>query len=307
MPKRLLPPKGSAELADLVSAYRHPDADIRGLADRYGFTNPDALRNAMCRMGILRSVAYSPKPRYDDAPRLEGDVLGLFDLQFPFHDADFVNRCLDLAHAWGIRQGILGGDTLNQTAFSWFGHQPQDTWAEEAQTASDALLIMQQAVPGWLMLKGNHDAHLIKLLGEQIGMGDLLRLLGQPEGYTATDYYYCLANEVWRFSHPRNISVIHGRVPAFLCDKYEMNIIAGHGHLVGMVPSKSGRWLAIDSGICCDPIRLDYNAMRDNTRPVMNQGAVLLRRGHDGCYHPHLVSPLWTDWGAMKRMYRREV
>jgi hypothetical protein len=303
---RIAPDEDSPEWAHLVEQFQAPGTDLGQLARENGYKHQGSLYNVMSRAGILRTMPLSIKPRYDNAPRLYGDLLILADLQMPFHDAEFIMRCLDVAHAWGIRQGVSAGDLMNGTAFSKFGHKPADAnWKEEARITRDGLMLMHEAVEEWLLLMGNHDIHIIKHLNEQIGMEDIIKLLDRPKGIRGTDYYYCLANDTWRISHPRNVSVIPARIPSMLCSKYNMNVAAGHGHLVGIVPWN--QWLAVDIGICCDPLRLDYNAQRDNTRPAMQQGALILKAGSDGVVRPHLLSPWWTDWPAEKRKYRREV
>ena len=80
------------------------------------------------RMKRLRQgvVSQSTYPTYGDALEMEGDALILTDVEFPFHHADFVNKCLDLAKAWGIRQLILGGDALHFDSLS--GWEP--AWSD---------------------------------------------------------------------------------------------------------------------------------------------------------------------------------
>jgi hypothetical protein len=70
----------------------------------------------------------SPFPRYDSPLTIEGDCLVLNDLEVPFHAAEFVNRCLDLCDAWGIKQLILGGDFLHFEVLSAWGA----AWQQEA-------------------------------------------------------------------------------------------------------------------------------------------------------------------------------
>lgn len=303
---RIAPEEGTPEWDDLVQRYQQPGANLVQLAREYGYKNVGSLYNVMIRSGVLRSVPASPKKRYDDAPRLYGDTLVLADMQVPFHDADFVMRALEVAHAWGIQQAVSAGDLMNGTAFSKFGHKPADAdWKEEVSITRECLRAMHEAVPSWLLLMGNHDIHIIKALAEQIDMSDIIKLLDRPRGIKGTDYYYCLVNDNWRISHPRNVSVIPGRVPSMLCAKFGMNVAAGHGHLVAIYPWN--QWMAVDIGVCCDPLRLDYAAQRDNTRPAMQQGALIIKTGGDGVVRPHLLSAVWTDWPAAKRMYRREV
>lgn len=72
-------------------------------------------------------LAASPFPAYNKPLTIEGDALILNDLEVPFHAADFVNRCLDLAHCWGVTQLILGGDVMHFDTLSAWGR----AWQEE--------------------------------------------------------------------------------------------------------------------------------------------------------------------------------
>lgn len=60
----------------------------------------------------------SPYPRYTDCLKMEGDALILPDIELPFHHAEFVNRCLELAQAWDIKQCIVAGDVLHFDSIS---------------------------------------------------------------------------------------------------------------------------------------------------------------------------------------------
>jgi hypothetical protein len=308
MAKRMLPAEGTLEWDRLVRRYKNPMTNLVRLSKELGYTSTGSLMNAMSRVGVLRGVPKSARPRYDNPPMVSGNCLITADEQMPYHDAEFLNRVLELAYAWGVTQAVSAGDTINGTAFSYFMNKPEErSWHDEAKAANNCLVAMADAVPHWLLLKGNHTANIIKATSEQLDMTDVLKLLDSPDRVKVTEYYFCIVNGDWRVSHPRNISVIHGRVPSMLCDKFEMNVAAAHGHLVGIYPAKSGRLIAVDTGICADPMRLDYYAERDSTRPAMNQGALILKQSSDGRYRPHLLSPLWTDWVAMRRMYKREI
>jgi hypothetical protein len=155
---------------------------------------------------------------------------------------------------------------------------------------------------------GNHDDFLIKALSEQLGYEDILKLLDSPEGFKTTNYYYCLVyvgEDLWRITHPRNISVIHSRIAQRLAIKYGCNVVSGHGHLAGITFDEGNRYWAIDGGVGCVPAKLDYASERDTTRPAMCQAAVFIMLGEDGISHPYLVTPK-TDWKAMKRLYGKQ-
>lgn len=65
--------------------------------------------------------------RYDEPPIIEGDALILPDVEVPFQNADFLNRVLDIADAWGIRTMIAAGDLMHMDSIS--GWEPN--WAGE--------------------------------------------------------------------------------------------------------------------------------------------------------------------------------
>jgi len=63
-------------------------------------------------------IPESPYVRYDEPPTVEGDALILPDCEIPFHHAEFMNRVIDLASAWGIKQVICAGDLLHMDTLS---------------------------------------------------------------------------------------------------------------------------------------------------------------------------------------------
>lgn len=83
-------------------------------------------------------IEASPYPRYNKPLEMEGDALLLFDTEFPFHEEEFLNRCLDLSQAWDIDQLIIGGDVLHFDQFSqweanWIEKQPANGLTEDKE------------------------------------------------------------------------------------------------------------------------------------------------------------------------------
>jgi len=309
MPK--LNPKDKEAWEAEVTFYQSASTQSRVFRAReLGFQDSNSYYNYMRRHGVYLSVPPSRREKFDKPEIIRDPCLLLFDAQVPFHDSDFMSHVLEVAADWGIKQGISGGDLLNMTSFSRFFEKPTDkVWRKERDDAVKVLVAMSDAVPDWLLLMGNHEDFLLKRLEEQVGHEDILALMDRREGllgaFRATDYYWSevrMAGETWRISHPRNISVIHSRIPQRLADKFQANIASGHGHLAGMTPSYSGKYMCCDVGVCCDPARLDYVSLRDSTRPAMCQGALILQLGEDGKCHPYHILPD-ADWAALKRLY----
>lgn len=82
-----------------------------------------AQRLRKMRRGVVETSKY---PIYDKPLEMVGDALVMTDVEFPFHHADFVNRCIELAQAWKIDKLILGGDALHFHSLS--GWEP--SWSE---------------------------------------------------------------------------------------------------------------------------------------------------------------------------------
>ena len=72
-------------------------------------------------------IPQSPYPKYDEPPIVEGDALILPDCEIPFHHADFINRVLEIAQAWNIKQMIAAGDLLHFDSLS--GWEP--SWTKQ--------------------------------------------------------------------------------------------------------------------------------------------------------------------------------
>lgn len=98
---------------------------------------PHAARqklNQLLEASGMKSVPTSAHPDWNTPPVIEGDALIMGDLHLPYHNAQFVNRCLEVAHALGITKLILAGDALDMKAFS---HWPDDFSDSERMMASN--------------------------------------------------------------------------------------------------------------------------------------------------------------------------
>ena len=101
-----------AQLTDL----RRRGYTYREIGQRLGRTY-DSVRERLRRLEgkrvIKDVIPDSIYPRYDSPLEMEGDAVILPDIEAPFQHAEFFNRVLDLADAWGIKQAIVAGDLLH--------------------------------------------------------------------------------------------------------------------------------------------------------------------------------------------------
>jgi len=86
---------------------------------------------------------------------MEGDALVLPDVEAPFHNADFIQQCIDLASIWGIRKLILAGDFLHFDSLSnWGANWVKTDGGEISQDDSDKLLAFLEDLPRKYQEKG---------------------------------------------------------------------------------------------------------------------------------------------------------
>ena len=96
------------------------------------------------RDAIVNKVRESSMPVYDQPLSSQGDAVIMTDVEAPYHHADFINRVLDLADAWGIKNLHLGGDLLHYDNLSAWGAE----WLiDDAETKTDMLLEFIQSLP----------------------------------------------------------------------------------------------------------------------------------------------------------------
>lgn len=286
------------------------DTPTREIAGSFGVST-STVRQWFSDEGIKRDrlgrVDLSPMPRYDKPPVISPDCLILSDTHVPFHDAKFVNNCIELAEAWNIKNLCLPGDTFDMTAVSKFHTRPETNLKIELNEGQKFFIAMSQAFDDILFLPGNHERRLLHLLEEQIEMEHFLSLMRAGSKVRTSSYSYGFVgrrNSDWLVGHPRNASIVAGRVPVSLIRKYPQikGVATGHGHLVGLVISEDGERMCVDIGIAADPKRFDWVSENISIRPSMAQGALILKKLDSGAIWPYALYPK-MDWAAMMRMY----
>jgi len=246
--------------------------------------------------------------RYDDPPILKmANLLIMADIEAPLHDAEWCSDVVALAKHWDIKVMLSAGDLLHFKALSSFFKRfltEDEQVAEvtdEIDAAGDLVGVLLNEFDEVHCILGNHENRLTRSLGVSVRTRILQSLLGYKEEKRLKIYPYYFAEiqtgvslnglgDKWRVAHPRNISVIPARIAARMADKEQAHYVAAHGHDWGEVTSVAG-YYAASCGICVDPVRLDYVATRDNLRPKMQQGALILHDGYPILLHPKYAPP----------------
>lgn len=134
------------ELRTLKTDYEAKPQDIpdrtfaRAWGKAHGGLSIESVRGQLSRMkysGNCRLVIQeSAYPVYNEPLVMVGDALVLPDIEFPFHQAEFLNKCLALAEKWNIKQAVLAGDVLHFDSLS--GWEPNWTAPNTGGLTADA-------------------------------------------------------------------------------------------------------------------------------------------------------------------------
>ena len=318
--------RAGASLEEMVRIMDRPYGSVRGKIRQ--------LRQ-QGRMPQVTTIPASPFPIYDKPLHMEGDALVLPDLEVPFHHAEFVNRVVELADAWGIRQCILAGDVLHFENLSAWGANWQPAIGEdqreelldfvndlpkkyrqqglrrlekigavgspdldtELATARKTVAALTYAFDEIHYCLGNHDDRYLRTVDRAMQASELLTLLQIKDSrWKIAPYYYSFLT-----SGGEEFRIEHPNTTAMnaarnLAAKYHKHILMAHSHRWAVERDMSGTLWAIQMGHCVDERRLPYAAQRSTNGAAHCLGAVIVRDGY-----PWVLSEK-TDWERMKRM-----
>lgn len=235
-------------------------------------------------------VALATTKRWDTQLRVTADrTLILPDIHAPFHDADWINRCIGLALRMGCDTVALPGDLVDFAAFSKFGRQERVEAEDEILAARQIVTALAHSFARVIYTGGNHEMRLPRKTDNLLELRDAMEMFVNAPNVQVSDYHWfelVSGGEMFHVEHPKPSSSTAIVVPRALCRKFLCHIIGTHGHMWGMGRDESGRFWLVDSGVACDPLRLAYIQKVHSTRPMVYQGACLVLDGV-----PLLLSP----------------
>ena len=137
--------------------------------ERYG-RSTQSVNAQIVRMidsGLLSKeiIKESPYPTYDEPLVSEGDAVVLPDVEFPFHNSDFLNRVLDLCQRWNIKKCIFAGDVLHFDSLS--GWEPNWVPTDKGGMTSDAERVLMEFAKTLPSKRQGEMMNLIVDIGEK--------------------------------------------------------------------------------------------------------------------------------------------
>lgn len=236
---------------------------------------------------------------YNDPPKVSDNFVVLPDLHCPCEDEEFIDKVSGLAASWGIKDAVIAGDLLDLESLSSYVNDVTCTveyGLEHAEKVIDGLLqVMDNVV--WIM--GNHEERLLRVIGKnQISFERLKRLVSCDPRLTFSEYFYAMSDDGrWMICHPAEFSVANPLgVTSLMAAKYGVNVITGHMHVTACGQDLTGKYYGVVAGMCADPDKLGYAALRPNKKPHMERGAVIVQDGY-----PWLLTK-WSDWQRLHKL-----
>lgn len=149
----------------------------------------------------------SPQPKYDKPLVTIGNALVLPDTEFPYHNADFINKVLDLSATWKITNCVLAGDALHFDSLS--GWDP--SWKDDDKGGLDTdkrneLLDFMDKLPDHLKQEGIElieaiDEPAAENISDEIKISrSMLRRIGE----TFQDVVFVIGNHEGRLLRTMN-------------------------------------------------------------------------------------------------------
>ena len=289
MPSTAWTPAEDALCQHLTEEGRNSAEIAAVFAERGIARTQKAIQRRRERQGWHAKVAASPVRPLAGPLVAEGDMLILPDPHCPFHDAAWVNRCIDLALSWGVELAGIPGDLIDWTAFSHYGRHAGVEAEDEIRAAEQFMRTLALSFERVYCAPGNHELRLARMVGYALSLERLAEWwVTRPNILTTRRQWFWLdsGGQRYRVVHPRNYSRNPPSNSVRLCAKYRTHIIAGHSHHWGMAYDVSGQSIAIDAGMCAAERLLDYVQEETANNPRMVQGAVIVRDGI-----PYLLSP----------------
>lgn len=152
--------KWTKELANKITELHNAGMSVQEVASKCNMEFIQ-VRNALNRINLMQGyyerlpgndsgmvvptlscVDNSIMPVFDSPLEQSGDCLILPDTEFPFHHAEFINRCLDLAFTLGVKNCCIAGDAMHFNSVShWEANWKATTKNPEISDAAHARLI----------------------------------------------------------------------------------------------------------------------------------------------------------------------
>jgi len=224
------------------------------------------------------------------------------DFHIPLHDPKLIEKMVYVSQKMNSKKLIVAGDFYNLDAFSKFVSEPTYFAGEELDYGEQILDYLVEWFDSILLLMGNHEERLYKRrLDKEIDIERLNRMLHRHEDKIKfSKYGYCVLNDTWRITHPKNYSQIKTRVANRLALKHRQHVLNFHGHALSIAHDDSGHQIIADGGGLFDEKKMEYRMIKDSIYPAWARGFWVIT----GQNELHAFNNLFTPWAFYEKCWQ---
>lgn len=159
--------------------------------------------------------------------------------------------------------------------------RPPHDLSEEMANAREVFRQIGGSFDRIVTIMGNHESRITRALEKSMSSDDIMALFGaRGEKWETSPYYYCdilSGSEPVHVTHPYNAGKGSSKK---IVSQYNSHVVMLHNHHFSVQSDPSGKWLAIEPGMCGDPERMSFESLRDRSTDKHVVGAVLVQDGH---------------------------
>lgn len=269
--------------------------------------NSKKIRDKASNLGLRKEKKDAPRiliPDFLDYENVSGTATISGDFHIPLHDIKLVEKMAYVSQRMGAKKLIIAGDLYNLDAFSKYVNEPTYLPGEELDYGEKLLDYLVEWFDFILVLMGNHEERLYKRkLDKYIDWERLTRMLHQhKDKIKFSKYGYCVLNDTWRITHPKNYSQIKTRVANKIALKHRQNVLNFHGHALSIAHDDSGHQIIADGGGLFDEKKVEYRMIKDSTYPAWATGFWVITKDNE----LHAFNDLFTPWKFYEKAWANE-
>lgn len=283
----------------IVKAYQSQHQAVRGLGvgrgslqrfeDKYGIGWPKTFVAA-----DRREIEPAPNVARLERPRLDwGDFIIAPDLHIPYHNAALLNEMCRFARKHKIKKLLIAGDANDfKDLYTKDVQNNGSVFFKNLKSGEDVLDRLGDCFDEIVMLMGNHDWRLLRLVGSVEGGAEIYRKFTSLA--TFSEYNYVLMNGWLSVVHPFKMRKAKGSFTEELGDHHWYSHLMAHSHRYSFGVHDNGRELSCEGLHLTDPELHDYIMKRLDTFSAWVPGFWYVIGNKLGAYtkHDRIYNPM---------------
>jgi len=221
------------------------------------------------------TLPVSTKEIWSKYPRIEPPALIMGDIHIPYHHAQWMEKVVRIGKRYKIRKVIIPGDLFEMKYFSRFPKLNDSVVEEEIDICRQILNWLKSQFREVHVFPGNHDERLARKLEGKIRFKKFLEWITY-EAINVYEHHQVYVGNTWLIAHPGNYSQTNTEPAKTLAEKFHKNVAVGHTHKWSMGKDRSGKYWAIEIGMCADYDRIEWLHRELTKHPIPQLGALII-------------------------------